>query len=219
MYCHCIKLPQVFQCKVLNEFMGLGRAAWTEARTTLQSILSKDNVSHQKQKICIALFYNNIICSLCWEIMQNWGRSKSFSQETKTFMCACVVDVSSQEPALPCTFQLVLVSAVPPPRHGWWGLAHPLWLCRGFHWFLLISGACHKCGDHVQGKGQRSTAKLVRGQATLAVRAEPAQGGLDKVLTRKVSEAQVGMQGIQSSESLTGCFWSFGYLQKILPRE
>ena len=44
--------PQVFQSDVLNGFMSLGRAAWTEARTTLQSILGRDNVSLAAKPRC-----------------------------------------------------------------------------------------------------------------------------------------------------------------------
>jgi len=41
------QLQQVFQEETLNSFMGLGRPAWLEARSKLQSLLSADNTTLQ----------------------------------------------------------------------------------------------------------------------------------------------------------------------------
>ena len=43
--------------------MSLGRAAWKEARTTLQKILSKDEVN---LRIIVNLFFYNFVVYLQW---------------------------------------------------------------------------------------------------------------------------------------------------------
>lgn len=44
------QLQQVFQEETLNSFMGLGRTAWLEARSKLQSLLSADNTTLQSNQ-------------------------------------------------------------------------------------------------------------------------------------------------------------------------